>query len=145
MVEDHHGEHKLSERQVNATLQDPSPAPTPLTLDQQQQQLDVRYTAAAGTSTVGGSQPVANISYNLINSNFSSPLTALNNQSSALPTGQQQVDSNNNATKLHREPLSTIFPASKKSVKTPLISQEKFHWDQVSLFASLLSITLALS
>lgn len=36
------------------------------------------------------------------------------------------------ANKLHREPLSTIFPASRKSVKTPLISQEKFHWDQVS-------------
>ena len=31
----------------------------------------------------------------------------------------------------HREPLTTIFPASKESVKTPLISQEKFHWDQV--------------
>lgn len=43
-----------------------------------------------------------------------------------------QAAANDSATKVHREPLSTMFPASKKSVKTPLISQERFHWDQVS-------------
>lgn len=31
---------------------------------------------------------------------------------------------------IHREPLSTMFPHSKQSVKKPLISQHKFHWDQ---------------
>lgn len=54
------------------------------------------------------------------------------------PTGRTPIALNGSAVpadeadKLHRAPLSTIFPASKKSVKTPLISQEKFHWDQVS-------------
>lgn len=33
----------------------------------------------------------------------------------------------------HRAPLSTIFPASKKSMfRAPLISQEKFNWDQTA-------------
>lgn len=31
-----------------------------------------------------------------------------------------------------REPLTTIFPTSKKTVEAPLISQLKFDWDQVS-------------
>lgn len=27
---------------------------------------------------------------------------------------------------------NSIFPTSKKSIKFPIISQDKFHWDQVS-------------
>jgi len=61
--------------------------------------------------------------------------TSSNNDTLAVPsrrTRHSGANVTNESDQLHRAPLSTIFPASKQSVKRPLISQEKFHWDQVS-------------
>lgn len=41
-------------------------------------------------------------------------------------------NNNDNSNTTYRDPLTTIFPTSKKSVKAPLISREKFSWTQVS-------------
>lgn len=55
------------------------------------------------------------------------------------PTSQaanQLTDNNNNnntSQQQHQESLTTFFPLKdKKSLRTPLISREKFDWDQVS-------------
>lgn len=45
-------------------------------------------------------------------------------------TNLTAVDSSGATSKIHREPLSTIGPQSRESVKKPLISREKFHWNQ---------------
>lgn len=61
------------------------------------------------------------------------PAQLSNNQAFSTGVGSlNQTSDNSTSNQPHREPLTTIFPASKKAVKTPLISQEGFHWDQVS-------------
>lgn len=76
---------------------------------------------------------------NVTSASSATPLTVISSNNSATRqiSGTHQ-NATNDADKLHRAPLSTIFPASKQSVKTPLISQEKFHWDQVGHYTQLI-------
>lgn len=117
MVDDHHGGGGGSSSTVGESH--PSPMEVP-----------INGTAAANKRSLGpsGIRPDL-LPFDLVDAADQQLQAPKNNATNS--TGAATINSNGGG---GGRSLANVFVKSKNSLKTPLISQEKFHWDAVSLF-----------